>query len=52
MITGVIIEKIEARVGDQGLGLQTGCVVKVFSCGKADKPRFWVGLDTRGLSGT
>jgi hypothetical protein len=47
MIAGVTIKEIETRVIDPGFGLQTGCAVKVFSCGEADEGRFCVGLDTR-----
>ena len=49
MITGVIIEKIEARVGDRGLGLQTGYVVEVFSCGKAGQREILGGSRYEGV---
>ena len=47
MIVGVTVKKIESRTADRGVWLQTGCVVKIFSCGEADDGRFSVGLDTR-----
>jgi hypothetical protein len=47
MIVGVTIKKIESRAVDRRFGLQTGCAIKVFSCGEADKGRLWVGLNTR-----
>jgi len=35
------------RVRDRGFWLQTGCIVKVFTCGEADGG-FWVGLGKMG----
>jgi hypothetical protein len=34
--------------GDGGFWLQTGCAVRVFSCGEADEGGFWVGLGRSG----
>jgi hypothetical protein len=36
MIVGIIVKEIERRMTDRGFRLQTGCVVRGFSCGEAD----------------
>ncbi|PVH69522.1 hypothetical protein DL98DRAFT_541549 [Cadophora sp. DSE1049] len=45
MIAGFTVMKIDSRVVDRGFGHQTGCAVKVFSCGEAVEGRFRVSTE-------